>query len=136
MSGTRALRLIGIGALVGIPAAVVAALFQAAVHELQHWLWNDVPDWLGASTPPWYLVLGLPVLGAALVLAARKALPGPGGHEPLQGISVEQTPVSYAPGVALAALASLPFGAVLGPEAPLIALGSAVGVAISKIGSL
>jgi H+/Cl- antiporter ClcA len=136
MSGPRALRLIGIGAVVGIPAAVVAALFQAAVHELQHWLWNDVPDWFGASSPPWFLVLGLPLLGAALVLAARKALPGPGGHEPLEGITVEQTPVSYAPGVALAALASLPFGAVLGPEAPLIALGSAVGVAIAGFGSL
>ena len=35
------------------------------------------------------------------------------------------------PGVALAALGTLAFGAVLGPEAPVIALGSAVGVAVT-----
>jgi len=35
------------------------------------------------------------------------------------------------PGVALAAIGSLAFGAVLGPEAPLIALGSAVGLAVT-----
>ena len=35
------------------------------------------------------------------------------------------------PGVALAALGTLAFGGVLGPEAPLIALGSAVGLAVT-----
>ncbi len=35
-------------------------------------------------------------------------------------------------GIALAALATLAFGSVLGPEAPLIALGSVVGVALSR----
>ena len=42
------------------------------------------------------------------------------------------TPPSHAPGVALAALGTLPFGAVLGPEAPVIALGSVVGVAAAR----
>ena len=37
----------------------------------------------------------------------------------------------HAPGVALAALGTLAFGAVLGPEAPLIALGSVVGLAVT-----
>jgi H+/Cl- antiporter ClcA len=62
------------------------------------------------------------------VLAARRLLPGDGGHTPLAGVSTTPTPPEYAPGVALAALGTLSFGAVLGPEAPLIALGSAVGV--------
>ena len=124
VSGTRALRLIGLGALVGVPAALVAALFIAVVHELQHWLWHDLPERLGATAPPWYLVLGLPLLGACIVLVARTRLPGDGGHGPLGGISVEPTSLAHGPGVALAALGTLPFGAVLGPEAPLIALGS------------
>ena len=39
------------------------------------------------------------------------------------------TALAAGPGVALAALGTLSFGLVLGPEAPLIALGSVVGVA-------
>jgi len=42
------------------------------------------------------------------------------------------TSVANAPGVALAALGTLPFGAVLGPEAPVIALGSVVGVVAAR----
>ncbi len=121
-----------LGALVGIPAALVAAVFIALVHELEHWLWHDLPERLDATGPPWYLVLGLPVVGACVVLAARRLLPGDGGHEPLVGITVEPTPIAYAPGIALAALGTLAFGAVLGPEAPLIALGSVVGVAAAR----
>jgi H+/Cl- antiporter ClcA len=131
VSGGRALRLVALGALVGVPAALVAAAFVAAVHELEELLWHDLPEQLDAETPPWYLVLGLPVLGAGIVIAGRRLLPGDGGHEPLDGISVEPTPLAYAPGVAVAALGTLAFGAVLGPEAPLIALGSAVGAAVA-----
>jgi len=115
-----------LGAVVGIPAALVAALFLGALHYLHHWLWIDLPDALGESSAPWYFVVGLPVAGAALVLIARLWLPGDGGHEPLEGISVAPTPFSHAPGIALAGLATLTFGAVLGPEAPVVALGGAV----------
>ena len=127
------LRLVLFGALIGIPAALLAAVFLALVHELEHWLWDDLPDQLGESSPPWYLVIGLPVVGAALVVAARALLPGDGGHRPLEGIGGGPTPVRYAPGIALAALGTLAFGAVLGPEAPLLALGSVVGVAVARM---
>jgi H+/Cl- antiporter ClcA len=132
VSGGQALRLVGLGALVGIPAALVAALFMATVHDLEHWLWHDLPERLDASGPPWYLVLGLPLVGAGIVIAARTLLPGDGGHEPLDGISVTPTPIAYAPGIALAAIGSLAFGAVLGPEAPLVALGSVVGLTAAR----
>ena len=124
LSGAGYLRLVALGAAIGIPAALVAALFLALVHELEHWLWG--------SSPPWYQVIGLPVAGAAVVLGARRLLPGDGGHSPLEGIGGGATPVAYVPGIALAALGTLSFGAVLGPEAPLIAMGSAVGVAATR----
>jgi H+/Cl- antiporter ClcA len=126
------LRLVLLGALIGVPAAFVAAGFLGLVHYLQHWLWDELPDALGHSTPPWYLVLLLPVAGAALVLAARRLLPGDGGHRPLEGITVAPVPASHALGIALAALATLAFGGVLGPEAPLIALGSVVGLVVTS----
>ena len=132
LSAPAALRLVGLGALVGVPAALVAAGFLALVHELEVWLWHDLPERLDASSPPWYLVLGIPLVGAVVVVAARLLLPGDGGHEPLEGIGGGPTAVAYAPGIALAAIGSLAFGAVLGPEAPLIALGSATALAIAS----
>ncbi len=47
----RYLRLVLLGAAVGIPAALAAALFLAVVHHVQHWLWTDLPDALGDSAP-------------------------------------------------------------------------------------
>jgi H+/Cl- antiporter ClcA len=133
VSGKAYLRLVVLGAIIGLPAAAVAAGFLALVHELEDVFWHDLPDALGRTTPPWYLVVGLPVVGALVVLAARRLLPGDGGHEPLEGIGGAPTPIAHAPGVALAALGTLVFGAVLGPEAPLIALGSVVGLAITRV---
>jgi H+/Cl- antiporter ClcA len=133
LAGPAYLRLVLIGALIGVPAALVAAGFLALVHELEDVLWHDLPDELGYSSVPWFLVIGLPTVGAGLVALARWALPGDGGHEPLGGISVAPTALAAGPGVALAALGTLSFGAVLGPEAPLIALGSVVGVTASRL---
>ncbi|MBN1527802.1 MAG: chloride channel protein [Thermoleophilaceae bacterium] len=137
MTGGKAyVRLVALGALVGIPAALAGALFLGLIHELQHVLWTDLPDALGESSPPWYLLLGLPVAGAALVIVARRLLPGDGGHDPLAGLSTDPTPLSHAPGVLLAATGTLGFGIVLGPEAPVIALGSVVALAVTSIVTL
>jgi H+/Cl- antiporter ClcA len=133
-AGSAYLRLVLLGAAVGIPAALVGALFLALVHELEHWLWHPLPGESGS--PEGYLVIGLPVVGAVIVLAARRLLPGDGGHPPMEGLSAKPTPLSHAPGVALAALGTLAFGAVLGPEAPVIALGSVVGLAVARMARL
>jgi chloride channel protein, CIC family len=134
--GRKYLRLVALGALVGIPSALTGALFLGGIHELQHLLWTDLPDALGESSPPWYLILGLPVVGAVLVIIARRLLPGDGGHDPLAGLSTESTPLSYAPGVLLAATGTLGFGIVLGPEAPVIALGSVAALAVTGLATL
>jgi H+/Cl- antiporter ClcA len=133
VSGREYLRLIGLAAAIGVPAALVAAMFLALVDQLQGWLWDDLPDALDYVSPPWFLVLGLPVLGALIVAAARRYLPGDGGHSPLGGLSTDPTPVRNALGVALAALGTLGFGAVLGPEMPVVALGSVVGMAVTGL---
>ncbi len=127
------LALIGLGAAIGVPAALLAAVFLALVHWCENALWSDLPRHLGESAPPWYLVIGLPLVGAAVVVLARALLPGDGGHSPLQGIGGAPTPWRYGPGVALAAVGTLAFGAVLGPEAPLIALGSVVGTGAASL---
>jgi H+/Cl- antiporter ClcA len=136
LAGRAYLQLIALGAAIGVPAALVSAGLLAGVHELEDVLWHDLPDWLGYSSAPWFLVIGLPMVGGAIVAVVRRRLPGDGGHSPLQGIGLGETAISAAPGIALAALATLSFGAVLGPEAPLIALGSVVGVAAGHLARL
>lgn len=119
-------------ALLGIPVAFAAVLFETMVHDVEHVVWDVVPDELGWSEPAGWYVVGVLGLAGALVAAACR-LPGHGGHSPLEGISTE----GVAPGdiwsILLAALASLALGAVLGPEAPLIALGLVLGAVASRL---
>ena len=75
------------------------------------------------------------VAGAVLVVSGLvvglviRYLPGRGGHSPADGFKVGGGPPRPidVPGVALASIATLALGAVLGPEAPLIAIGGGLG---------
>ncbi len=131
--GATVLRLVLLGAVIGIPAALAAVAFFTAVHYLEELIWHALPTALGAATPPWYLVVFLPVVGGAIVAAARIALPGDGGRSPLGAMSHGPTPVAYVPGIVVAALGTLGFGLVLGPEAPVMAVGSAVGLVLTSM---
>jgi hypothetical protein len=72
----------------------------------------------------------LPVMAVAGVLAAIAIvrLPGHGGHIPYEGIKAGTAQPAELPGILLAALATFGLGLVLGPEAPLIALGAGLAV--------
>ena len=73
------------------------------------------------------------MIGAVLAALAIRYLPGNGGASPAPGFAVHPPPTPIQlPGVICAALASLAFGAVLGPEMPLIALGSGLAVLATK----
>ncbi|MGW1790307.1 chloride channel protein [Streptomyces tubercidicus] len=118
------LKLLLVAAAIGFPVCAVAFGFLALVHELEPLIYQDLPRALGfAGTPLWWPVPMLLVAGLLVGLTVRY-LPGGGGHEPADGLALHGAPpLSALPGVVLAALASLSFGAVVGPEAPLIALG-------------
>ncbi|MFF4248690.1 chloride channel protein [Streptomyces sp. NPDC001822] len=111
-------------ALLGVPLSAAAFGFLALVHELETLTFEDLPRGLGFDgAPSWWPVPLLAVSGLLTGLAVRY-LPGTGGHEPAEGFVNSGAPTAaQLPGVALAALASLGLGVVLGPEAPLIALG-------------
>ena len=117
-----------VGALVGIPSAGVAYFFLAFVGKSQTWVFTDLPRGLGLGSPQWWPVLPLAVSGLVVGLTIRY-LPGTAGHRPAEGFKAG-SPVDPRdlPGITLAALATLCLGAVLGPEAPLIAIGSGLGV--------
>ena len=117
-----------VASLVGIPISAIAFGFLAAVHALEDVVWHDLPADLGFHEPPlWWPVLALGLAGLLVALAVTR-LPGHGGHVPANGLAGGATPPGQLPGVALAAAASLVLGAVVGPEAPLIAMGSGLAV--------
>ncbi len=128
MRSKRYVVLLVIVAVIGIVVSLVAWCFLELIHQLQQELYTHLPHALGYSNPPlWW---SLPVLAVAglLVALAITRLPGDGGHLPANGLAVGGglPRVIDLPGVALAGLAAVGFGLVLGPEAPLIAIGSGV----------
>jgi H+/Cl- antiporter ClcA len=120
--------LLVLAAILGVVASLVAWGFLELVHETRGWVYTDLPDALGFdATPRWW---SLPVLAfAGLVVAfAISRLPGSGGHQPSKGLSSEPIMPVELPGVFLAGLATIGLGLVLGPEAPLIAMGGGLGL--------
>jgi H+/Cl- antiporter ClcA len=113
-------------AVLGPVVAFVVAVFIVVLHHLQTLLWEDLPDRLGLDGVPWWWVFGVLTLGAVLTALAVR-LPGAGGHSPLDGFAFDIGPRQVL-SVLAAALASLSFGAALGPEAPALAIGTALGV--------
>ena len=126
-------RLLVFSALLGVVVSLASWGFLELIHALQQGVYEDLPSALGFDTAPWWWPL--PVLGiAGLVIAfAIVRLPGHGGHIPAEGLkSGPPTTPAELPGVVLAALASIGLGLVLGPEAPLIGLGT--GLALLAVG--
>jgi H+/Cl- antiporter ClcA len=123
---TAYVRTLVYAALLGVPVAFAAVLFQTAVHDVIHLVWEVIPDELGWSEPAWWYVILVPGLAGLLVAGALR-LPGHGGHSPLEGLGADPIPPIALASILPAALASLGLGIVLGPEAPLIALGLGLG---------
>jgi H+/Cl- antiporter ClcA len=114
-----------LAAILGIPISAVAYGFLALVAAIQRFLFTDLPNqMLGSPAPAWWPLPWLVLCGLLVGLIIRY-LPGNGGHSPAFGFQTGGGPATARelPGIALAALATLGLGAVLGPEAPLIAIG-------------
>lgn len=122
------------GAIVGIPVAVVAYFFLKLVAEGQKFFFTTLPGELGFHGVPAWWPLPVLALGGLLVGLTLHYLPGTGGHRPAEGFKTGGTVAARdLPAIIFAALATLIFGAVLGPEAPLIAIGAGVAVLLVRL---
>jgi H+/Cl- antiporter ClcA len=122
-------KLLVLAGLVGVPVSVAAYGFLKLVAWLQQQLFTELPEALGFEAAPTWWPLPLLALSGLLVALAILHLPGTGGHSPADGFKAGGAlPAEQLPGVVLAAVATLSFGVVLGPEAPLILMGSGLGV--------
>jgi len=97
-------------------------------------VFTTLPESLGfESAPTWWPVVPL-VLGGLIVGLSLTYLRGTGGHEPAYGFHAGGAPDPLdLPGIFVASLATLCLGAVLGPEAPLIAIGGGLGALAVKL---
>ncbi|QNS05397.1 chloride channel protein [Streptomyces xanthii] len=121
------LRLLLLSVLLGIPVALAAFFFVSLQHWLQHEIWTELPDAVGYTEAPWWWPLPALALAGLILAPIVTRFPGGGGHLPADGLGAGD-PIGprELPGVVLAALTVLPLGGVLGPEAPLMAVGSAL----------
>ena len=128
------LRLLILAAILGVPISAVAYGFLALVSYLQKEIFTHLPHGLGFSTEPVWWPLPVLVVGGVLAGLAIRYLPGNGGASPAHGFALHAPPTAVQlPGVIFAALATLAFGVVLGPEMPLIALGGGLGVLVTRL---
>ena len=113
-------------AIVGVVVSVAAWGFLEATVQVQHELYTHIPHALGYQNgPPKWWPLPVLAVGGLFVALAITLLPGNGGHIPAEGLAVGgPAGPQVLPGVIIAGLATIGFGLVLGPEAPLIALGA------------
>jgi H+/Cl- antiporter ClcA len=125
--------LLVLAALIGLLVSLASWGFLELVRSIQVGVYTDLPSDLGYDKVPVWWPLPWLALAGVLTALAIEYLPGRGGHVPADGLSTGGAPTQpiELPGVLLAALATLGLGLVLGPEAPLIALG--MGLAILAI---
>jgi H+/Cl- antiporter ClcA len=124
-----------LAAAIGVPISALAYFFLELVTYTQHKLYVDLPHALGFHAVPLWWPAPLLAVSGLVVALAIKYLPGTGGHSPAAGFQVGgggPTPIEL-PGIVIAALATLMLGVVLGPEAPLIALGGGLGVCAVRL---
>ena len=117
------------GAIIGVPVAAVSYFFLKLIAEAQQYLFDTLPGDLGFDSQPSWWSIPFLALSGLIVAASIRYLPGTSGHRPAEGFKTGGAvqPIEL-PGIILASFATLSLGVVLGPEAPLIAIGSGMGV--------
>lgn len=122
-------------AAIGLVVSAASWAFLELVHEFEVGVYRDLPHHVGYSSAPTWWPLPWLALAGALTAIAITRLPGRGGHVPAHGLKTGGAPTQpiELPGILLAATATLGLGLVLGPEAPLIALGMGLGILAIKL---
>jgi chloride channel protein, CIC family len=127
-------RLLVLAALLGVVVSAAAYGFLALVNYLQQEIFTHLPHGLGFSAEPAWWPVPVLAVGGVLSALAIVYLPGKGGPSPAGGFKLHAPPSpAQLPGVILAALATLSFGVVLGPEMPLILIGGGLAVLMVRL---
>jgi H+/Cl- antiporter ClcA len=117
--------------VIGIVAALLLWLIDEIALLLEHVVWTIAPETLGiAADSPWWIIPILTLTGLAVGFVLWLA-PGHGGHDSATVELVAPVlPLKALPGVALVIILGLAGGVSLGPESPIIAINTAIAVAL------
>ena len=131
----RYVALLIVVAVIGVVVSLAAWCFLEGIYQIQQELYVHLPHAVGYSQgPPKWWPLPVLALGALICALAIVRLPGNGGHIPAEGLAMGgPAGPKFLPGVVLAGLATVGSGLVLGPEAPLIALGSGTALLVVSL---
>jgi H+/Cl- antiporter ClcA len=116
--------------LVGAVSALILWGLEQLASLLEDVLWGTLPDALGVDPWGWWVILVLTLTGLAVGLGLR-FLPGHGGPDSATTELVsEPLRLTALPGLALVTILALAGGVSLGPENPIIAINTALIVAL------
>lgn len=115
---------------IGLVAAAGGSVLLELVHLGENFLYDFLPGALGIEGIPIWWVLLMLMIGAVIIVMAQR-LPGNTGKGPLTGFHFDTPPLN-AVSILLASAGTLMFGFVLGPEAPLIILGTTIGALLVR----
>ena len=125
--------LLVLASILGAVVAVITLFYLKLVDLLQDFFYDSLVSDLGFEHEPLWWPLPLLVIGGLLVALTIEYLPGIAGEKPAEGLKASlPRPVDLI-GIVIASLATLSFGAVLGPEAPLLLIGAGLGVTAMRL---
>ncbi|MFL5824527.1 MAG: chloride channel protein [Solirubrobacteraceae bacterium] len=127
--------LLVLAAVIGVIVSFATWAFLELIHQITQELYVHLPHAVGyANGPPVWWPLPILAIAGVIVALAITRLPGKGGHVPAMGLAGGQPPsVPELPGILVAGIVGISFGIVLGPEAPLLALGPALAVITTSL---
>lgn len=127
----RRLLMLAIPAIaVGVVSALILWLLDRTADALSTVIWDTLPDALSIDPNGWWIILVLTLTGLAVGIALQ-VLPGHGGPDSATTELVgSPLPLKTLPGLAIVTLLALAGGVSLGPENPIIAINTAIIVAI------
>lgn len=114
-----------------IVGVILGVAYLQILHVALDILWTDIPQAIDNVTIDRIYTLVFLTVGATLVVWLRRST-GVFGHSPLDGLAVHVDPIRSSLVSLAAVVISLFSGAVLGPEAGLIALGTALGALMAN----
>jgi len=119
--------------VIGVVSALVLYAVEHLVHLLEHAVWSDLPGALGVdSSSPWWILGTLSATGLAVGLGIR-LLPGHGGQDSAT-VELVAPPLRLpvVPSLVLVSVIGFAGGVSLGPESPIIAINTALLVALVR----
>ena len=117
--------------IIGVLSAVVLWALETVAHALQHGLWEAVPAALGFAGDSWWWIFAVLTLTGVAVGLVVWLVPGHGGQDSATVELVAPVqPLRALPGITAVILLALAGGVSLGPESPIIAINTALAVAL------